>query len=67
MLQIVWAQQPLQWVHSLVAVVILQADGGVDVAKKRLQWVHSLVAVVIQPLVEFVLGDTSGFNGSTVW
>ncbi len=38
----------LQWVHSLVAVVISRRKtrDGIPVA---LQWVHSLVAVVIRP------------------
>ncbi len=36
----------LQWVHSLVAVVITRSPSSVMVVS-GLQWVHSLVAVVI--------------------
>ncbi len=49
--------QPLQWVHSLVAVV-MDLAALADLAEEWLQWVHSLVAVVMagrldttQPLI----------------
>src|SRR5579871_3766184 len=40
------ATSVLQWVHSLVAVVITRSPSSVMVVS-GLQWVHSLVAVVI--------------------
>ncbi len=62
--------RPLQWVHSLVAVVIATTNqAGVD--DEWLQWVHSLVAVVIllvhgpghTPAVVASMGPQSGSCG----